>query len=50
MSHTFKSAAAFYSAANGKRVRKVCTGVATAEQWPPWPLADEHKAFKDNLL
>ena len=34
MSHTFKSAAAFYSAANGKRVRKQVTGVATAEQWP----------------
>lgn len=31
---TYKSASAFFAAANGKRVRKDITGVATAEKWP----------------
>ena len=30
----FNSASAFFAAANGKRVRKQVTGVATIEQWP----------------
>lgn len=40
MSHTFKSAAEFFAAANGKRVRKVCAGVATTADWP---------AIRDNI-
>jgi hypothetical protein len=33
MSH-IKSASAFYNAANGQRVRKDVSGVATVDQWP----------------
>jgi hypothetical protein len=31
---TFKSASAFFAAANGKLVRKDVTGAATVDQWP----------------
>lgn len=41
MSQQFTSAAAFFAAANGKRVRKVVTGVATAADWP---------AIRDNIV
>lgn len=34
MQNSFKSAAEFFRAANGKRVRKTVTGVLTVEQWP----------------
>lgn len=41
MQKTFKSAAEFFRAASGKRVRKTVTGVQTVEQWP---------AIRDNIV